>query len=550
MVESPLVEKLSGIAVFILALREGCIFPEDFLRKLDGMSLLQRAIETALAVGIEESNIHVLTDSEQAQLAAFRLNVSNSLLGADEQSSDAQRDALNDYIRRAEEGCNLSILLSVYAPLVKGSTLKRAARELARVDTEMVVPVRQENKITHSNQARSLSDLATRRSARKSRIECHAFRLFKPGVIFKQENDITTTSSFLVGDDALEIDSLQSWWVCEKLLQRKRIVFWVIGSREVGAGHIYRSLTLAHELTDHEVLFAMEPENQLATDQLAKSGYQTVVCPMERLLEEVIDLAPQLVVLDVLDTDSDVVLSLRKMGIQVASFEDLGDGSKHTSLTINELYDVPQLPGEHYRWGHPYFFVRDEFSSAKPIRFRERVQGLLLTFGGTDQHNLSREIFIRVWEICKKNDIHVYIVTGPGYQDFEDLRAELSDHSDVTLTHATGVISEVMEQCDVAITSNGRTVYELAHMNIPSIVVAQHDRELTHSFALKENGFVPLGLYQSEIREQRAVTEFVTLITNSDLRRMFHNRMKPHCFTKNKENVLDLIRNLLDTPAV
>ena len=119
-----------------------------------------------------------------------------------------------------------------------------------------------------------------------------------------------------------------------------------------------------------------------------------------------------------------------------------------------------------------------------------------------------------------------------------------ADHNDVTLAHATGVFSKVIEQCNVTIASNDRTAEHLTHMNIPSIVITQHHRELTHTFALKENGFVPIGLYQSETTEQHTVTELLELIVISRRRRAFNLQMKPHCFTNNKENVLDLIRRL------
>lgn len=119
-----------------------------------------------------------------------------------------------------------------------------------------------------------------------------------------------------------------------------------------------------------------------------------------------------------------------------------------------------------------------------------------------------------------------------------------ADHNHVTLMHATGVVSKVIEQCNVAIASNSHTAEHLTQMNTPSIVVTQYDRELTHVFALKENGFVPIGLYQSETTEQRAGTQLFELITNSGLRRTFNRQMKPHCFTNNKENILDLILRL------
>ncbi len=114
-----------------------------------------------------------------------------------------------------------------------------------------------------------------------------------------------------VGDDALEIDSLRSWWVCEKLLQRRRIVFRVIGNDAVGAGHIYRSLSLAHEMTDHEVLFVTDSDNDIAARKLVDSEYWTAIYPKGELLDKVIELSPDLVVFDILNSDSGEVKRLR-----------------------------------------------------------------------------------------------------------------------------------------------------------------------------------------------------------------------------------------------
>ena len=54
-----------------------------------------------------------------------------------------------------------------------------------------------------------------------------------------------------------------------------------------------------------------------------------------------------------------------------------------------------------------------------------------------------------------------------------------------------------MSRCDIAITSRGRTCYELAMMGIPAIAMAQNRREETHGFANHENGFNYLGLKPS-----------------------------------------------------
>ena len=51
-----------------------------------------------------------------------------------------------------------------------------------------------------------------------------------------------------------------------------------------------------------------------------------------------------------------------------------------------------------------------------------------------------------------------------------------------------------MLEADLIFTSAGRTTYEVASIGVPTIVLAQNDRELTHFFASSEFGFINLGL--------------------------------------------------------
>lgn len=108
-----------------------------------------------------------------------------------------------------------------------------------------------------------------------------------------------------------------------------------------------------------------------------------------------------------------------------------------------------------------------------------------------------------------------------------------------------------MEQVQVAITSNGRTVYEFAHMNIPALVIAQHEREVTHAFASKQNGFIPLGIYQLGITEQQARDQLKRLILDNTHRQRLFKKMNSCRFTNNKEIVVNMIRGLFnDTDAL
>lgn len=78
----------------------------------------------------------------------------------------------------------------------------------------------------------------------------------------------------------------------------------------------------------------------------------------------------------------------------------------------------------------------------------------------------------------------------------EDINKEHGEEL-VRFTHATNVMSRMMEGVDFAIASAGRTVYELTHMRIPAVVLAHHSREDMHTFARPANGFTYLGVMET-----------------------------------------------------
>ena len=326
----------------------------------------------------------------------------------------------------------------------------------------------------------------------------------------------------------------------------KKVLFRVIGSEAVGMGHIYRSLSLADELKSHDVYFSSNLESDLAIKYLSEQRGWLGATSDSDLVLQITRIKPDMVIFDILNTQAEMILALKKLGLRIVSFEDLGSGSSFTCLTINELFDVPALKGDNYRWGKDYFFVRDEFLNVLPRTKPKKIKNILLSFGGVDQHNLSKKIYLKIRDFCKHNDIHIHIVTVPGYQDHDSLEALTKYKDAVDLTHATGVISNIMAKVDFSISSNGRTVYELAHMNVPGIVIDQHAREGTHHFACPENGFLNLGLYSLDTTENKVMETFSKIVENHELFEALYEKLESHHFEKTQCKTIQEIQSLLN----
>jgi spore coat polysaccharide biosynthesis predicted glycosyltransferase SpsG len=375
-------------------------------------------------------------------------------------------------------------------------------------------------------------------------IEIKSFIILKSGVL----NDDCAQRSivpYYLGDKAIDINGYQDWWICEKLLRQKRIVFVVTGHPAVGLGHVYRALTLAHEITDHRIVFLCTQDSELAVKRIAEKDYQTVL-QTGSLLEDVLRLEPDLVINDILNTDAGYVQGLKVHNILVVNFEDDGPGADTADLVINALFPPdPDLP-DRYLHGAGYFCLRDEFIDTEKCQFHKTVKNLLVTFGGTDPQNYTLKTLACLSDICRRNRIRIFVVTGPGYLHRTSLENYLKDAPDnrISYIHQTAKMSGIMQQCDLAISSAGRTLYELAHMRVPAIVMAQHEREDTHRFARPENGFEYLGV-MVDFDAIRLADCFGRMI-EPGYRRILYDRMKQHHFGRNKKKVIRKILSLLD----
>ena len=110
-------------------------------------------------------------------------------------------------------------------------------------------------------------------------------------------------------------------------------------------------------------------------------------------------------------------------------------------------------------------------------------------------------------------------------------------------------MAEVMLSADFAITSNGRTVYELAALGIPTITIAQNERETTHLFSYMCNGIVYLGLYSS-IKNKKFIKYFKKMF-NFEYRKKMINNLKQYSknIRKGYQTIIDLIFSKYDEVA-
>lgn len=522
-------------AVVIPAVKKSVAFDNDLVKRLGDKLLVQHAIDKACAME-RRSRVWVVTDSQEIELIAHRSGVRchrDPLLRIE----DNELRGLSPLLAEAGCDCSAFLVLWPYAPLLSAAAIESAwsefvlHRHAAMASVELLRP---EQYLSHEGLKPVGLGMPLYRKVRAFEFMTREYA----------EGGDLPVQPWVVDDPHVEITSFRDWWVCEKLMRRRRIAFRVIGSNALGMGHIYRALTLAHEIADHEIVFQCSSEHDVAVNKIAGYEYFLKTSSPERMHDDLLELRPDLVVLDSLDTDADDVLRLREAGIKVASFEDLGSGARETDLTINELYDTPLFEASNVLWGHEYAFLREEFHGAKRHHFHGHVRRILLTFGGADPSDMTMSVLAAIEDWCRERGIAIHVVCGTAYLHRRKLEEHVSRSGGlVEATFETGVMSRIMETCDLAVSSNGRTTYELAHMRLPALILEHNEREHTHRFTSEENGFVNLGVWRDIQDKGDVLRALERLVDDSAFRRRLHRAMCRFDFVANKSKV---VRRLLD----
>ena len=105
-----------------------------------------------------------------------------------------------------------------------------------RANVDAVCGIRTVRQSLYMDRGRTVESIFLSEDGQILEFESSAFTLLKAGAIKKLSNKTLKVQPVEVSEDAFEINSYLDWWVCEKLLARKRIVFRVIGGDRVGMG--------------------------------------------------------------------------------------------------------------------------------------------------------------------------------------------------------------------------------------------------------------------------------------------------------------------------
>ena len=526
--------------------------PRKNVRIMCGKPLISYSIENAKSLeGILDLDVCVSTDDEELLNIVEKRGVDVIRRPAELATDKVTLDpVIYHAVLEMEKikGCKYDTVITMQAtsPTLKADTVKEAINFFEKSEYDTIISAMNKPHLSWGvKDGKIVKNYEKRLNSQElppNYLETGGFLITRRDCVSENGRIGANVNIFEISEDeAIDIDTYSDWVLCENILKRKKIVFRTVGKMRLGMGHVYRCLTLAYKLTGHEILFVLDAESDIGIAKVKEANFPYEVVDNERDFEGILQrIQPDILVNDILDTTPEYMNICTRNAGRVVNFEDVGQGAKYADAVINALYEKgDRLHNEYY--GSRYFCIRDEFLEEKPKEFSEEVENVVVIFGGADPSDLTG----RLYTIGKK--LHK---TYPNVE-FHFLVGFAYNHKDVIVTdEENGIyihndakrVSSFMSKADLAVTSQGRTVYELASMGVPAVVLAQNEREAEHVFAGIQNGFINLGL-GSKQDDNTIISTIEWLMKTPEVRKEMRRLQLSKDFSKGQDRVMRLILN-------
>ncbi len=174
------------------------------------------------------------------------------------------------------------------------------------------------------------------------------------------------------------------------------------------------------------------------------------------------------------------------------------DGVINYDIRVNA--DFYQSAGAKYLEGK-YAPLREQFQN-QDYKVQKEAKSLLLTTGATDPLNFcvkflqffSRKQSFAGWT--------VHVVVGSMFANKQELEDFSISRKNVILHHQVINMAELMEQCDLAVSAGGTTLFELCAVGVPTLSISVSENQIPCNEAFAQAEIIP---YEGNVREEALV---------------------------------------------
>lgn len=287
------------------------------------------------------------------------------------------------------------------------------------------------------------------------------------------------------------------------------------GGTGIGFGHATRCLSLYHAFEKKGIVPELLINGDVTGEDVSDFRKHRIfnwLAEKERLFE--IIKGADAVVMDSYLGGLDIYIKVSQLAKKAIYIDDCKRLNYPKGIVVNgTVYahglNWPRRKDISYMLGSRYLPMRQEFWSVPKKKIRKKAARIMVTFGGYDYKFMSPKI-LRV--LCEnyKNMIKNVIV-GRGFKNKDEIKKNKGCNTNLIYNPNATMMKNAMLDADIAISSGGQTLYELARLGVPTVGICMADNQEKNLESWQEKRFVS---YAGWYNDDRILSKVLKSIDN------------------------------------
>lgn len=150
-----------------------------------------------------------------------------------------------------------------------------------------------------------------------------------------------------------------------------------------------------------------------------------------------------------------------------------------------------------YLLGTKYAPIRKEFWDTGPKSIHREVEMLMVTFGGSDLRNVTPKVQSLLNDAYP--NLQKKIVVTRFFANMSEIKKLRDKNTELIYEPDAIELKEIMLESDITISAGGQTLYELARVGVPTIVICVAENQSQNVVGWSKSGFMEYtGLYDDK----------------------------------------------------
>lgn len=275
-----------------------------------------------------------------------------------------------------------------------------------------------------------------------------------------------------------------------------KIAILTEGGENIGFGHLTRCLSLcqAFESRGHEAEFIVNGDDSIK-EILEEKRFRVFnwIEQEKNMLQSIKEV--DVVIVDSYLADAKVYKKVSDNAAAAVFLDDTRRIDYPAGIVINWSICAPDLgyPNRNsnevsYLLGPEYVSLRQAFQDVPEKKIKEKVNSVMVTFGGDDSKNLTPKVLAFLtqdYPLLKKS-----VIIGNAFKNLEEIKAAADVYTRFIHSPDDIGMKDIMVESDVAISSGGQTLYELARVGVPTVAVVVAENQRKNVKGWEKTGFI------------------------------------------------------------